>query len=75
MKKPKYYVLAYKTKADRAAGEYEYSFDCDTLAQAEDGADDEVKTQGMHAASIYERSGTTAPSVRLATHTVPQLAA
>lgn len=75
MNQTKYYVLAYKTKADRKAGDFEYSFDCKTLAQAEEGADDEVTAQGMYAASIYERSGTTAPSVRIATHIMPQVAA
>lgn len=74
MNKAKYYVLAFATKADRQAGEQAYEFDCDTLEQAEEAADDEVTTQGMYAASIYERSGTTAPSVRIATHIVPQVA-
>lgn len=73
MNKAKYYVLAYKTNADRKAGEFEYSFDCATLAQADAGADDEVTVQGMYAASIYERSGTTAPSVRIATHLTPSV--
>lgn len=74
MSKPKYYILVFPTKAARQAGDYEYEFDCSTLDQAARAADDEIKL-GNYAASIYERSGTTAPSVRIATHFQPLQAA
>lgn len=74
MNKSKYYILVFATKADRKAGEYAYEFDCSTLEQADRAADDEIKL-GNYAASIYERSGTTAPSVRVSTHLQPQTVA
>ncbi len=74
MNKPKYYVIVFATKADRKAGDYVYEFDCFTVDQASRAADDEIKL-GNYAASIYECSGTTAPSVRIATHLQPLQAA
>lgn len=74
MSKAKYYILVFATQADRKAGEQAYEFDCPTLDHAYRAADDEIKL-GNYAASIYERSGTTAPSVRIATHIMPAVAA
>ena len=63
MNKAKYYILVFATQEDRKAGEQAYEFDCSTLDQAYRAADDEIEL-GNYAASVYERSGTTAPSVR-----------
>lgn len=75
MPKQKYFVLVYPTQADRKAGNYSHEFDCFTLAEAEEDADAEVTEYGNYAASIYERSGDTSPSVRIATHIQPQIPA
>lgn len=69
----KFYVLVFATKEDRTAGEQAYEFDCETLDEAYASAHEE--TEKSYAASIYERSGNTAPSVRVATVIRPQVAA
>lgn len=73
MSKTKFFVLVFKTRQDRVDGNYEYEFDCKTLNKAHDAANSEVD-EGNYAASIYERSGTTAPSIRISTHFQPMQA-